>query len=489
MPKKMTHIEFVEKVKKIYKDEYIVIGTYIKDSEKIEILHKCMDGKQRTFKIRPGNFTGKNKNGCKYCATIRNANKHRKTLEQFKQEVYNLVGDEYIVVGEYINSDTCIKMFHSKCKSFISPIPYNFLAGFRCIKCSGNMKGNIEKFRKLNNVLHGEEYTILSDNYKTTHKPVLIRHNACRNEFRISYTNFKAGYGCPKCSNTGISKKEVVVSNYTKSIYSGEIITNTKSIISPLELDIYIPEFNLAIEFDGLYWHSDKHLDNDYHLNKTNLCKEKGIRLIHIFEDEWDFKKDIVKARIKHALNICDYKVYARECQVFEIDSLECKEFLNNYHIQGNCQSSIKLGLYLGEELVAVMTFGKSRFSKDYEWELLRYCCIPNHNVIGGAGKLLKAFERGWKPKNIISYCDLRWGNGGLYKALGFEYSHNSKPAYQYFKENSLIRESRIKYQKHKLVNILEEFNSSLSEYKNMINHGYLRVYDCGNMVFIKNNI
>ena len=132
------------------------------------------------------------------------------------------------------------------------------------------------------------------------------------------------------------------------------------------------------------------------------------------------------------------------------------------------------------------MTFGKCRFDKKHEWEMLRFCCKLGYHVPGAAGKLLKHFERTYRPKSLVSYADRRWSQGRLYKALGFTLDHVSNPDYWYFKRNTMILESRVKYQKHKLLKIFDSFNQNMTEVENMKANGYFRIFDCGNMVFVK---
>lgn len=199
-----------------------------------------------------------------------------------------------------------------------------------------------------------------------------------------------------------------------------------------LELDIFIPNKNIAIEYNGLYWHRDTVKGKNYHLNKLNLCDAKNIRLINIFEDEWINKQAIVKARLKSILGLTPYKIYARKCVVKEITFAEAERFTTKYHLQGSAKSSVNLGLFYRGRLVAVMTFSHSRFNKKYNWELLRYCTVFNFNIIGGAGKLLSFFKQKYVG-SIISYADKRWSNGNLYKKLGFTELNDSPPNYWYF--------------------------------------------------------
>ena len=264
-------------------------------------------------------------------------------------------------------------------------------------------------------------------------------------------------------------------------------IENTRTVIPPKELDVFVSDKNIAFEFDGIYWHSDDVCKEsiNYHLNKTLACEEKGIQLIHVFENEWNTKQNIVKARIKNLLGVYDMTVYARKCEIREVSSKESRAFQEENHLQGAVNAKVSLGLFYKDELVSLMTFGKCRFDKKHEWEMLRFCSKLGYHVVGGAGKLLKHFERNWKPKSLVSYADRRWSQGKLYKALGFKLDHASSPNYWYWKNINQL-ESRIKYQKFKLKNILDVFDESKTEVENMKANGYHRIFDCGNLVFVK---
>ena len=208
-----------------------------------------------------------------------------------------------------------------------------------------------------------------------------------------------------------------------------------RTILAPLEADMYIPEKKLAIEFDGLYWHSDEVLSKRcYHLMKTEACEKQGIQLVHIFENEWMCCREIVKSRLRDLLGVHDRTVYARKCEVREVDSKASKQFQDDNHIQGTVNASVRLGLYYDDKLVSLMTFGKCRFDKKHEWELLRFCSKCGYHIPGAASKLLKHFEKAYKPKSLVSYADRRWSQGKLYRALGFKLDHVSPPNYWYFK-------------------------------------------------------
>jgi DNA-directed RNA polymerase subunit RPC12/RpoP len=292
----------------------------------------------------------------------------------------------------------------------------------------------------------------------------------------------------------GRSRKEKQITEHLVSNHI-KFVENTRKIIAPRELDVFIPDKSVAIEFNGLFWHSVHNytkIDARYHLNKTLACEAAGVQLLHVFEDEWDNKSDIVKSVINAKLGIFEVRVYARKCQVVQLTATECNQFLAANHIQGADSSSVRLGLMYDNKLTAVMTFGKSRFNKNYEYEMYRFCTKLNTQIVGGAAKLLSHFSTEYKPTSIISYADRRYSTGGLYNALGFTLLHSSKPAYQYVKStkgdggNYTRRFNRTQFQKHKLSKMLAVFNPNLTEAVNMHNNGYHKIYDCGTHVFVK---
>lgn len=310
-------------------------------------------------------------------------------------------------------------------------------------------------------------------------------HKKCGETVLGRYDNGKILAHCRKCYpyNSSIGEKQLL--EYIKSVYDGQVLENDRQAIKPKELDIYLPDKKLAFEFDGLYWHSEQNgSDKNTLLAKTELCDNNGIKCIHIFDDEWLNKQNIVKSRIKNLLG-CSQKIYARHCELKEVSSIECKEFLNKNHIQGFCPAKVKIGLYYQNELVSLMTFGKARFSKTSDWELLRFCNKLEIIVVGGASRLLKYFEKTYSPKELVSYADRRWSNGNMYFKLGFEKKNDSTPNYWYFGKD-YQRLSRLQFQKHKLKDLLETFDPNKTEVENMQNNGYKRIFDCGNLVFIK---
>jgi hypothetical protein len=279
------------------------------------------------------------------------------------------------------------------------------------------------------------------------------------------------------------SHPEESVADYVASIYNGEIIRNSRSIIAPNELDIYIPEYKLAIELHGLFWHAEQKKGKWYHRDKLLQCEECGIKLLQIYENEWaDVNTSKVwKSIISHHINQSNV-IYARKTEIRKPSKKEERLFLDQNHLQGFVGSRCAYGLYYENQLVALMSFGKPRFNKAYDWELLRYCCALNTTVVGGASKVFKHFVSN-NTGSVITYADRRYSDGGLYRALGFDEKAPSPPCSQYIINWKETR-NRMQFQKHKLVKILDDFDPKLTAYQNCLNNGYDRIWDAGNRVF-----
>ena len=278
---------------------------------------------------------------------------------------------------------------------------------------------------------------------------------------------------------------ELKICNFLKNNNINYIPNDRKTIDG--ELDIYIPDYNMAIEIDGLHWHSEYYINNDYHLNKTKKCAEKNIQLLHFFEDELLEKYNIIESIIKSKLGIINNKIFARKCIIKEVTAKISSEFLINNHIQGNVNASIKIGLYYDNELVSIMTFGKLRnvlgnkIKTENEYEMLRFCNKIDTQVIGGASKLYSFFKLKYKPFKVISFANRRYSNGNLYEQLKFKFEYNTVPNYWYVMGKE--RKHRFLFRKDVLVK--EGFDMTKTEHEIMTERKIPRIYDCGNIKYI----
>ena len=327
----------------------------------------------------------------------------------------------------------------------------------------------------------------LLEPYQGVTKEVKVRCTKCQTTFKTTIDYISHSYGlCPKCYPRKVSYWEKEVSDFITQLVGKEnVIRNSRKILdSNKELDIYILSKNLAIECDGIYYHSDKFCPNPqkYHLEKTEECLSKGIRLIHIFEDEWMFKQDIVKSRIENILGVSDKQVvYARKCLVKPVDVKQKDEFLDKYHIQGKDISSIRLGLFYNSTLVSIMTFSKGSIAKGSKvvegiWELNRFCSNYNYRILGAAGKLLEYFKKNYDWKEIFSYTDRRWSNGNLYNKIDFELIGVTKPNYWYVKNCKRIHRFNLRKR--------QDEPKDMPEWILRLQEGYQRIWDCGNLKF-----
>lgn len=306
------------------------------------------------------------------------------------------------------------------------------------------------------------------------------------NELNVYYSTvieycIKHGFTIKQRSNYSIIEKDICAWLTSQGI---DYEHNNWQIIGK-ELDIYIPSKNLAIEVDGLYWHSwhpnsARTEDRLRHLTKTKLAAEKGIELLHITDFEWTNKKNIITAILSSKLGLNE-RIFARQCSVRDVPAAVEKSFLNSYHLQGYIPSKRAVGLYYDDNLISLMTVGNSRFSKLAQHELLRYCTTPNMTVVGGGSRLLKNILD--TTQMLVTYCDLSKSSGNGYSAMGFKHVRDTNPGYFWTDGNNVI--SRFKAQRSQMKRWLPSYDAKLSESENMFNAKYRRFNDCGNRVFV----
>lgn len=335
---------------------------------------------------------------------------------------------------------------------------------------------NAQKYAEENDLLLVRD---LKENYKGhwVEKVDLIHHNGLT--FIKKEDLKKVEDYCEINIFKGTSHKEKEIVDFVRSFYDGEIIENSRKIIAPKELDIFIPEKNVAIEFDGLFWHSELNVTNkNYHLEKTKKCEEKNIRLIHIFEDEWMNKQDIIKSIIKSSLGVYDRKYNARDLMFKKVGSKEAKSFLENNHIQGFCSASQHFGLYDNDRLVQCISIGLNRFSKERNLELIRMCTQLNTQVVGGFSKLIKNMFKQTGASLIESYVDRRLFSHSGYLSSGWKVDRESKPSYFY--TDGKKRFNRQSFMKKRCLSLWPESDASKTEHQLCLEHGLFQIYDCG---------
>lgn len=237
---------------------------------------------------------------------------------------------------------------------------------------------------------------------------------------------------CTNCNpiNNKTSNGHLEIVDFLKEIGIEDITLNRRDLINPYELDIFLPGFNIAIEYNGVYWHSELLKDKSYHNMKMNFCVSENIKLIQIWEDDWINKKDIIKSILINQLGYVK-SIGARKCEIRNVGSNDSKIFLNENHIQGWCVSKLRYGLYYNDELVSLLTMGGNRITmggkkKNDEFEILRFCNKLNFNIVGGFTKLWNNFLKYETPSKVISYCDLDLFNGYIYKKINMKLESTS---------------------------------------------------------------
>lgn len=287
--------------------------------------------------------------------------------------------------------------------------------------------------------------------------------------------------------NSRHSRQELDVLGILNNIFEdSEVILVDREVLNGKELDIYIPSKKLAFEINGTYWHSSIYKNDEYHKAKTMKCREKGIRLIHLFEYEWN-NNEMHDKLVNHILNVCDdtnkAQIYARDCEVKRVNQSEYKIFCEKYHLQGYTQASIVYGLYRGNDLLQVMSFGEPRFSSECQYELIRLCVKDGYSVIGGSERLFKHFIDDYNPSSILSYCDIAKFTGNVYKRLGFKLERYTSPGYVWVNPSDDTCVTRYQAQKHKLVE-KGLGTEDQTEVEIMESIGFLKVCNCGNAVY-----
>lgn len=279
---------------------------------------------------------------------------------------------------------------------------------------------------------------------------------------------------------TSVCEKELV--EFVKSL-NIKFIENDRKIISPKELDIYIPSKKVAIEFDGVYFHSELFVDKYFHKNKTNLCNSIGVDLIHVFEDDWKYKRPIVESMIKSRLGIYERKIFARKCEIKEVDKATSRLFLNENHLQGYASTTnLNLGLYYENELVQLISI-TYRGWHDNNVELTRMVTKLNTQVIGGFSKLVNHFCKNYNCNYLVSYVYNAWFNGKGYLASGFSIVKENPPSYYYVINGKKYHKSN--FRKQRLKKLYEDekikfYDDNMSESEICRQNKIYRIYDCG---------
>lgn len=367
--------------------------------------------------------------------------------------------------------------------------PKNHMRGQGCPECGKKYaielhKNNYKNFIRESEKRFGDiyEFPKIENEYENSHSKITIKCKKCGNEFtKIVCDHITSpNGGCRHCYFSK-SKPEEEIGEFIKTLIGNEceISFGDRSLLNGFELDIYIPSIKLAFEFNGLYWHSEKF--KNYHLMKTEMCENKGVRLIQIFEDEYMNHKEIVLSKIKHIIGK-DYdleKIYGRKCSIQEINFTDASIFLDKNHIQGRCKSTVYIGAFNNNELCGVMLFTKNGQDK---WELVRFATDIHKRSIGVGGKLFKYFTEKYSPNEIKSFADRRWtlnSENNLYNKLGFKYDSTLRPDYRYFMNGFCVRFHKFGFRK-KILSKKYNLPLTMTETQMADKIGAKKIWDCG---------
>lgn len=471
MAKKLTNKDIRERLLKEFNGEYDLVGDYTGSDKPLTLKHNNC-GTIYTIK-RAKTFLKENGGLCPECRKknrVHNSTK-KVTEDEFIKRLYETVGDEYTYTDGSVNTQVHVNMKHNVCGTEYKVKPYMFLGKKqrRCPYCGNKNRG---KYAIKNNYLksllkekdYGNEYEWLEEyknNNKLKHK---IRHKACGNIYEVRPNDFQQGYRCPFCSSI-YSYEEESLYNFIKENYNDKIIRNYKD---KLEIDIYLPKLNIGFEYNGYYWHNDKRLDKNYHLNKYNYFKEKGIKIFFVDSVYWTDKTSskIIKNKILHLLNIDNKNIINfNKCKIkYNLSKEKEKIFLDKFHISGYSKSNFTIYLSYNKKIVALMTF----LIKKDKIKLLRFSISRNYEINNCFKKLLnesiKYFRKGYPSiHKLYSIIDINLSDGNIFYENNFILERILKPSYYYVNKNKKINKNLMTKEKLK-IKFPEYYDDSLNE-------------------------
>jgi len=441
--------------------------------------------------------------GCKKCGARSAVESKRITKDEFVKRAKEIHGDKFDYSRvSFVNLTDKIEVLCIKHQElFTTTAAYHTkndkwqVSKGGCKKCSKEHGPQYEKlseeeFLRRAREAHGNKYEYLNFNGLTEYVTVVCKEHGPVEQ--LAYVHLR-GNGCPVCSRQVValgSKEENEVLDFVKTL-DPDAYRSGRGIVKRLELDIVVESRKLAIEYCGLYWHSDaKQKDTSghgprRHLHKLEKANEAGYRLLTIFADEWLEKPEIVKNLIRRAVTKEKLPLIgARKCDVVKIEHALASSFYDQFHLQGAAQGH-HFGLAHEGRLVSLITVGTRSIygvKKEGELEVIRFCTFPYYQIPGALARLCQHAIKEMSAKRLFSFVDRRWFTGSSYLEAGFELVKTTEPGYWYTR--GLKRESRYKYAKHKLQDLLDTFNPALTEVENMRNNGWFRIFDCGQFRF-----
>jgi len=488
MAKKLTQKEFITRAQEVHKSkkfDYSKVA-YVSMKTKVRIICRSHD-KEKEFDISPDNLL--QGRGCPECGEI--------ARRKSKQVTYK----EFVLQSSAAHKNKYLYGVNRKWKgiksqvSVICPVHGGFTQGAEnhrkghgCKECAIIERSSREVFEhglafaERARKVHGTKYSYKNAEY-TKAKNKLNIQCPIHGEFSQEAESHLQGSGCPTCGKSASSAEREIM-EFLKDL-GHSTISRKRSIIPPMELDIYLPDCSTAIEYNGSYWHDSTKKSKLYHLEKTLAAEKKGIRLIHVFDYVFNRNKLLVFRMLKKLTSGADLAVGARECRVVALSYGEVKEFYVNNHLMGPASGTLHAGLLYKEKLVAAATFKRrSTGGCQQANELVRYCTPPELCVHGGLSKITNYAMRQMGWDSLISYVERTWFTGEMYKKNGWKLVGCSEPGYCYTNLTGTKSFHRTKFMKNKLKSmkgvIAENYSDQLPESEIMKRSGFLRIYDCG---------
>ena len=482
MTRRLTLGEFIIRAKKSHGDKYDYSKVeYVNNNTKVEII--CPE--HGSFWQR-ANYHMRGK-GCQKCG-LKKLYALKYSTDEFITKAKKIHGDKYdYSKTEYVSIRTKVEIICPEHGSFWQRAS-SHIDGNGCQRC-GFKKGVSLRYEKYNTdyfinhakKIHGDKYNYSKTEYvnAVTKVEIICPEHGSFWQRASSHIN---GSGCPRCYSK-VSKSELEICEFLKE-NNIEYIQSDRKIIKPYEIDIVIPKYNLAIEYNGVYWHSEQILKKanrppkTFHKMKYDKCKEKGYQLFTIFETEWILKKDIIKSMILDKCNLHNVKIIAKQCEIKKVSDKYSKIFLNENHIRGYKEGD-HIGLFFKDQLVSLMSVKM----EGKECNIKRFINKKGIRIEGSLNILLKYLTMHYKYKDLFIFIDNRFPVCSTYLQNKFYEYKNIGPAYYYFKDNHIFL-NKFEFKNNKILNTFENYDNNLTEYENCLNNRYNRVWDCGKTKF-----
>lgn len=398
------------------------------------------------------------------------------------------------LMSPYINSHSKIKI-ECSCGNIYE----QSLSDFRSISRNGRpnvcpicahsraVKNQTYSYEQVKNFIDSTGCELMSTTYRHNTDKLDIKCRMCSSVFANSLKDFKNNgtYACANCTSRSTSTKEKQLAEFVKNL-GVCVVENDVDILNGKELDILINNSSLlAIEYNGMYFHSEKfNKDKSYHLFKTLTCEANGVNLMHVWEHQWNnrLKQNIIKSMIKAKVNKIEYIISARKCHIQCVDIDTSNIFLENNHLHGKDNAQYCYGLYYNNDLVMVMTFSELNLDEKFSHELSRLCTKIDTIVVGGASKLLKHFVKQMQPVSIITFADRSLFSGDIYNRLGFSILGYTSPDFKYTKQNRVYDKNFS--QVNLIRNSQEKIDVASTDQLGLESGGYYKIWDCGNIIW-----